>query len=430
MSDSIHWFRRDLRIKDNTALYNALESSDNTECIFIFDNNIIDELPKNDHRISFIYDSLVKINKILNDNGSKLKIYRGDPVSIFKKIIIEKKIQNVFINKDYEPYAITRDKEIKKILESNKINLKSYKDHVIFEEKEITKKDGKPYTVYTPYSKKWLEKFDHTDIEIKDSKKLLGKLKKSNDYNISSLEDLGFIRSKIKISSYDINEELIRYYDKRRDIPGINGTSKVSAYLRFGLISIRELTTQARKQNLTFLKELIWRDFYIQILFNFPHVIGNSFKSKYDSIIWENNIEFLQRWKSGKTGYPIVDAGMRELNATGFMHNRVRMITSSFLCKHLLVDWRFGEAYFALKLFDFELASNNGNWQWAAGSGCDAAPYFRIFNPYTQIEKFDKKFEYINKWVPEYNSPNYSNEIVEHKKARLKAIEKYKKYLN
>jgi len=428
MKTTIHWFRRDLRIKDNTALYHALSQNNNVQCIFIFDENIIDELPKNDHRISFIYDSLSKLNNELNKYGSTLKIYKGKPVDIFKKIITKYDIDYIYFNKDYEPYGISRDNQIKELL-NNKIGLKTFKDHVVFEETEITKDDGKPYTIYTPYSKKWLKKFHETEIKEYNVDPFLKNLKKNKFLNIKSREDLDFVKSNIIVYDYNTSNNVIINYNNTRNFPSINGTSKIGPFLRFGLISIRSLAIKSSKTDITYLKELIWRDFFAQILFNFPNVIDKSFKAKYDNIVWENNENFLEKWKNGKTGYPIVDAGMRELNNTGFMHNRVRMITASFLCKHLLVDWRFGEAYFAKKLFDYELSSNNGNWQWAAGSGCDAAPYFRVFNPYTQQEKFDGNFSYIKKWVPEYNSREYIKPLVIHKDARLKAIEHYKKYL-
>ena len=428
MKTTIHWFRRDLRIKDNTALYHALSQNINVQCIFIFDENIIDELPKNDHRISFIYDSLSKLNNELNKYGSRLKIYKGKPIDIFKKIITKYDIDYIYFNKDYEPYAISRDNQIKELL-NNKIGFKTFKDHVVFEETEITKDDGKPYTIYTPYSKKWLKKFHETEMKEYNVNPFLKNLKKNKFLNIKSRESLDLVKSNLIVYDYNTSNEIINNYKNTRNFPSLNGTSKIGPFLRFGLISIRFLANKSSKTDITYLKELIWRDFFTQILFNFPNVIDKSFKTKYDNIVWENNENFLEKWKNGKTGYPIVDAGMRELNNTGFMHNRVRMITASFLCKHLLVDWRFGEAYFAKKLFDYELSSNNGNWQWAAGSGCDAAPYFRVFNPYTQQEKFDRDFSYVKKWVPEYNSKEYMKPLVIHKDARLKAIEHYKKYL-
>ena len=428
MKTTIHWFRRDLRIKDNTALYHALSQNNNVQCIFIFDENIIDELPKNDHRISFIYDSLSKLNNELNKYGSRLKIYKGKPIDIFKKIITKYDIDYIYFNKDYEPYAISRDNQIKEFL-NNKIGFKTFKDHVVFEETEITKDDGKPYTIYTPYSKKWLKKFYETEMKEYNVNPFLKNLKKNKFLNIKSRENLDLVKSNLTVYDYNTSNEIIINYKNTRNFPSLNGTSKIGPFLRFGLISIRSLANKSSKSDITYLKELIWRDFFTQILFNFPNVIDKSFKTKYDNIVWENNENFLEKWKNGKTGYPIVDAGMRELNNTGFMHNRVRMITASFLCKHLLVDWRFGEAYFAKKLFDYELSSNNGNWQWAAGCGCDAAPYFRVFNPYTQQEKFDRDFSYVKKWVPEYNSKEYMKPLVIHKDARLKAIEHYKKYL-
>ena len=429
MKTTIHWFRRDLRIKDNTALFHALSQNNNVQCIFIFDENIINELPKNDHRISFIYDTLVNINYELNKYGTSIKIFKGNPIDVFKKIILDNEINSIYFNKDYEPYTINRDNSIEKLLSKQNIKVKRYKDHVIFEEKEITKDDNQPYTIYTPYSKKWLKKIHETKITEYNIIPFLNNFKKNKNLNIKSREELDFIKSDTLVYDFNSTDEIILSYEKTRNYPFIEGTSKVGPYLRFGLISIRTLVLKSINKDITYLKELIWRDFFSQILFNFPNVINSSFKNKYDNIKWENNEYFLNKWKNGETGYPIVDAGMRELNNTGFMHNRVRMISASFLCKHLLIDWRFGEAYFAEKLFDYELSSNNGNWQWAAGCGCDAAPYFRVFNPYTQQEKFDKGFNYIKKWVPEYNSNKYAKPLVNHKEARIKAIEHYKKYL-
>ncbi len=424
---SIHWFRRDLRLEDNTSLYYALKAEKLVLPIFIFDDEILDKLPKNDARITFIYNSLKEIQLKLNALGSSIQIKKGDPLLIWKELIKEYDIESVFFNKDYEPYALKRDQEVSDLLELNNIKVKSYKDQVIFEEHEVLKKDNTPYTVYTPYKNQWLKKFD-----AKNHAKYFDCNEYYKNYlpvkiAFPSIESLGFVNSTIQVKPYFINN--LSNYEEVRDFPSLNGTSNLSPYLRFGQVSVRKMVIHALKTNSTFLSELIWREFFMQILYHFPKVVTQNFKSKYDAIPWRNNKEEFEKWCKGKTGYPMVDAGMRELNATGYMHNRVRMITAGFLCKHLLIDWRWGEAYFASKLLDYELASNNGNWQWAAGTGCDAAPYFRVFNPETQLKKFDKELIYINKWIIDFNELTYPNAIVEHKFARERAISTYKNAL-
>lgn len=429
MSIAVHWFRRDLRLEDNTALFHALSSDLSVLPVFIFDEHIINELPKDDARITFIYQALINIDKVCKKKGSALKVFKGKPVAIWKKLISEFDISAVYTNKDFEPYAIDRDKHVEQLLRKSGISFHRYKDQVIFEENEIVKKDGSPYTVYTPYAKRWLERFKADAMSRFSSDLLLDNLYKIDERSIPAIKEFGFEESKIQVSGYCIHKNLIENYEENRDYPARNGTSLIGPYLRFGLISIRNVIRETATQNTTFLKELIWREFFMQILFHFPNVIQESFKSKYENIKWQNDENHFQRWCVGQTGYPIVDAGMRELNTTGFMHNRVRMVVASFLCKHLLIDWRWGEAYFATRLLDYELSSNNGNWQWAAGCGCDAAPYFRVFNPYTQQQKFDPNFKYIKNWVPEFGTPKYADPIVDHKTAREKAIITYKKGL-
>ncbi|MDA6069356.1 DNA photolyase family protein [Flavobacterium sp. AC] len=418
------WFRRDLRLDDNIGLFNALQSDFPVIPLFIFDEDILENLPKDDARVSFIYDSLQKINEELQTIDSSLLIKKGKTFEVWKSLIKEYDIQQIFFNKDYEPYAIKRDLAISALLKENNTESFSFKDHVIFEEKEITKADGLPYTIHTPYKNKWLEKYHLSGhAQEYDTKPLLINFAK-NQFTFPELSDIGFERSTIKVLPHNLTQ--IGNYKEIRDFPAIDGTSYLSPHLRFGTVSIRKLVNWANKKNQTFLSELIWREFFIQILFNFPNCVNHNFKSAYDGIQWRNNEDDFKRWCSGTTGYPMVDAGMRQLNETGYMHNRVRMVVASFLCKHLLINWQWGEAYFAEKLLDFELASNVGNWQWAAGTGCDAAPYFRVFNPEIQQKKFDEKSIYIRKWIPEFDL-GYNAPMVEHAFARDRAIATYKK---
>lgn len=424
---NIFWFRRDLRIDDNHALQEALQGDLPVLPIFIFDENILKLLPnKKDARVEFIYNSLEKINKNLGKKGKMIKFYHGNPLEIFKEIIKNYDLEKVFVNEDYEPQAIQRDLDISNFLKSKNIDFQLYKDQVIFHKDEVLKSDGLPYTIYTPYSKIWLDHFQNLKLPIFHSEKFIHNLLAFSYKNLS-LQDIGFEETNIVFPSSKIDESVIKFYDENRNLPAKEATSKLSLHLRFGTKSIRKIVSETKDLNFVFLKELIWREFFMQILYHFPKVVNHNFKSKYDGIIWRNNEEELKKWCEGKTGFPIVDAGMRELNETGFMHNRVRMITASFLVKDLLIDWRIGEAYFAEKLLDYELSSNNGNWQWAAGTGCDSAPYFRIFNPTSQQEKFDPEYKYIKKWVPEYGSEKYPDPMVDHKKARLRALDAYKK---
>ena len=425
-TQSILWFRRDLRFIDNHGLFQALTQSKIVNPIFIFDENITKKLDTNDHRLAFIKSQLNNLNKELTKFNSSLNIYYGTPVKIFEKIISENSIDAVFWNKDYEPYAIKRDKEIEKLLKSNNIRSFSFKDQVIFEEREVVKNDGTPYVVYTPYSKKWMEKFSNKDVKHFKSETFLSKTKKLKKLTTNT-KTFDINKSNIKPPKVNFNNDIIKNYERDRNKPEIDGTSKLGLHLRFGTKSIRSLVKKSNlSQNKTFLKELIWREFFMQILWHFPETTTQCFKSKYEKIKWRNNMDEFNAWCEGKTGYPIVDAGMRELNKTGFMHNRVRMITASFLCKHLLIDWRIGEKYFASKLFDYEQSSNIGNWQWVAGCGVDAAPYFRIFNPYEQQKKFDKEYIYIKKWISEYDTTKYPQEIVNHKLARERCLKAYK----
>ncbi|MCT4642920.1 MAG: DNA photolyase family protein [Bacteriovoracaceae bacterium] len=426
---NIHWFRRDLRLKDNTSLFHSLKER-KTLCIFIFDKTILNKLPKDDARVTFIYDLLKSIKHKLNELGSDLITFYDTPKDAYEELIKKYAIQKVYTNEDYEPYAIKRDLQIKKLLDKNNISFEMFKDQVIFAKNDILKKDGKPYTVYTPYKNKWLEKFEDTNIKELDPKKYFKNLLSCNKSRMITLEQMGFTRNELVKIKTTIKKSIIENYHETRDYPAIDGTSKLGHHLRFGTISPRRCAFIAKHLNDTWLSEIIWREFFMQILYHFPHVTKDSFKAKYDKIQWLNDKSLYNKWCQGQTGYPLVDAGMRELNATGFMHNRVRMLCASFLIKHLLIDWRWGEKYFAKKLMDYDLSANNGNWQWAAGCGCDAAPYFRIFNPELQFKKFDKAAQYVKKWVPEFGTDKYTSAIIEHKFAYQRALITYKEALN
>ena len=420
MKKNIVWLRRDLRLDDNMALNAALSTGAPVLVLFLFDANILSELVSNDARVNFIYETLKALHASLVLQGSTLLCLHGKPEVLWKEILQAHDIQAVYCNKDYEPYARERDAKVKDLLQKKSIAFHSYKDQVIFEENEVLKENGTPYTVFTPYKNKWLHltaNRKRQQIAVTDFTNLC---KTTSDF--PSLSSLGFQASEIRPEPY--NQNTLATYAATRDFP-IQKTSHAGVHLRFGTLSIRKLT-EGLSPDSTYLSELIWREFFMQILFHFPAVIHENFKPQYNGIKWRNNEQEFALWCKGQTGYALVDAGMRELNATGFMHNRVRMITAGFLCKHLLTDWRWGEAYFAQKLFDYELAANNGNWQWAAGTGCDAAPYFRIFNPETQLLKFDKDLRYVKKWVPEYGTNAYCKPIVDHVLARERALTAYK----
>jgi deoxyribodipyrimidine photo-lyase len=428
---TIFWFRRDLRLEDNTGLFYAYDQEKNVLPIFIFDQDILDKLEdKNDPRVSFIHSQVQKLRDDLKDYESSILVKYGKPLEIYRELISTYDIQNVYTNRDYEPYAKERDSEIKSLLKENGIQLLDFKDQVIFEKEEIVNGSGEFYKVFTPYSRVWLEKFKNNSIQMLHLDRKKNNFLKSAPLPIPTLQEMGFEKSDIEIPALEIDRPLIKKYDALRNFPSQRGTSRLGIHLRFGTISVRKLALEAAQLNSTFLNELIWREFYMMILYHNPKVVDRAFKPQYDQIPWRNSEEDFQKWCEGKTGYPIVDAGMRELNSTGFMHNRVRMIVASFLTKHLLIDWRWGEAYFAKKLLDFELSSNNGGWQWAAGTGTDAQPYFRVFNPGSQTEKFDKDLKYIKKWVPEYGTEAYPKPMVDHKFARERAIETYKNALS
>ena len=429
---NIFWFRRDLRLEDNVGLYEALNGENPVLPIFIFDSEILERLPEDDARVTFIHETLLGLNNTLKaDFNSSIALYHGKPIEIYKQLIKAYTIETVFTNHDYEPYARTRDTDISTFLSDNNIELKTYKDQVVFEKDDVTKSDGKPYLVYTPYMKRWKETFRNLNFKTYRSETLLTNLISNTDLPNLSLSDIGFVKSKQEIVPYTVTPTLIQQYEDTRNFPAKDSTSKLGPHLRFGTVSIREMVKKAiAEKNEIFWQELIWREFFTQILWHFPHTKDSSFKPKYDRIEWRNNEAEFKVWCEGKTGYPLVDAGMRQLNETGFMHNRVRMLVGSFLCKHLLIDWRWGEAYFAEKLHDYDMASNIGNWQWVAGTGVDASPYFRIFNPTTQIQKFDKELNYIKQWVPDFQELTYPQPMVDHKFARERCLDAYKSALS
>lgn len=424
------WFRRDLRIHDNHGLFQALKSSKNVVPVFIFDTQILQKLNhKTDKRIQYIYNALKNLKTQFNAAGSDILVEYGSPTDVWNKLLKENPGADIYTNEDYEPYALERDKIVQHLTSENGGNFYSFKDQVIMRPGDVLKDDGTPYTVYTPFSKKWKLHFRPEMLQQYPSEKHLNNLYPFKA-TMHKMEEIGFEEIELDENIGLPNPAIIQKYGDTRDFPSIKGTSRMSVHLRFGTISVRELMNHTWKLNEKYINELIWREFYMHILFFFPHVASRSFKPQYDRIEWRNNATEFEAWCKGQTGYPIVDAGMRELNATGFMHNRVRMIVASFLTKHLLIDWRWGEAYFAEKLMDFELASNNGGWQWAAGSGVDAAPYFRVFNPALQTAKFDPQFLYIKKWVPEIMQMSYTKPIVQHEFARKRCLEVYKAALS
>ncbi len=424
---SFFWFRRDLRLHDNTALFHALNSGVPVQAVFIFDSDILDELEdKRDRRLVFIHEQLEKINQQLKEYGARLLVEYGKPMDVWKTLCDKYSIKAVFVNGDYEPYAFRRDKIISEFLQTKNIDFYSYKDQVIFEKDEVTKDDGNPYTVFTPYSKKWKAAIRNNSFSAIPSEKLVANFNKTKSGKVLSLSAIGFEMFRYNFPSSVLDKSILQKYAEQRDLPAVNGTSRLSVHLRFGTVSIRELFRQAWAVSEKWTNELIWREFYMSILWHFPHVERNSFKQAYDRLRWHHDEPGFQKWCDGQTGYPIVDAGMRELNETGFMHNRVRMITATFLTKYLLIDWRWGEAYFAKKLLDFDMAANNGGWQWSAGTGVDAAPYFRIFSMDSQTKRFDPDFEYINKWVPEFGSLDYPDPIVDYSFARKRCLDFYK----
>ena len=429
---SLFWFRRDLRLDDNRGLFEALSASSQVQPIFIFDTKILKKLKnKQDRRVQFIHETLKDLKKNLNEKGGDIWTFHGEPLAVFKKLVKEHKIEAVFTNEDYEPYARQRDTEVREFLTDHGIAFHSFKDQVIFAKDEVVSNQGQPYTVYTPYKKKWLSTLTSASTQSFSSGKILKNLfQTSRAQKLPDLKDLGFQASPLEFSAKKITTEFLKNYAQKRDFPAVaNSTSHLSLHLRFGTLSPRHLVSSSRLHSPVWLSELIWREFFMQILWNFPRVEQESFRPIYDKISWRTSEKDFLLWCQGKTGYPIVDAGIRELNATGYMHNRVRMITASFLCKHLLLHWSWGEKYFAEKLNDYDLAANNGNWQWVAGSGCDASPYFRVFNPEIQQKKFDPDENYIRHWIPEYGTKKYPEPMIEHRFAVDRALREYTKVL-
>lgn len=426
---SIFWFRRDLRLTDNAGFYHALKSGHPVLPLFIFDKNILDKLPEDDARVTFIYQTIADLKKELQKHGSDLLVKYGKPEKIWSEVLGDYEVAAVYTNHDYEPYARERDDNMAEFLTSEKIAFKTYKDQVIFEKGEILKADQTPYSVFTPFYKQWHAKLNPFYTKAYPTQKYYKNLLPTKNLPLPSLKEMGFEKSKLNFPKLSYKSKLDSYA-KERDFPALDGTTHIGLHLRFGTLSIRKAIRDAieAKSNI-WLSELAWREFYMTILWHFPYSAADSFKKQYDKIKWRNNEDEFKAWCEGNTGYPIVDAGMRQLNQTGWMHNRVRMVVASFLTKHLLIDWRWGETYFAEKLLDYEMASNVGGWQWAAGSGNDAAPYFRVFNPELQTKKFDPKLEYIKKWVPEFGTKKYAQPIVEHTFARERVLKVFKEAL-
>ena len=432
MHTALFWFRRDLRFDDNIGLFHALKSGLAVLPVFIFDTNILHQLEdKRDKRVDLIHQRLNELNSELQKHGSALLVKYGNPVEILPALCEQFNVNQLFLNEDYEPDAIARDNEIRRIVVSKNIAFHSFKDQVIFAKNEVLKPDGTPYSIFTAYSNRWKLLLSETTIPAYNSEALLEAFYKSSLFTIPSLAEIGFEATGVSWKAPSLSDDVLKNYSETRNFPAVeNGTSHLSVHLRFGTLSIRKMVQKALTTNEQFLNELIWREFFMMILYNFPKVVRHSFKPRYDEIKWRNNEAEFEKWCQGQTGYPLVDAGMRELNATGYMHNRVRMVVASFLIKHLLIDWRWGEAYFAQKLLDYDLAANNGNWQWTAGSGCDAAPYFRVFNPIEQLKKIDAQQQYVRRWVPEIDLPSYPTPIVEHSFARNRVLEEFKRALD
>lgn len=433
---TLFWFRRDLRIHDNAGLFYALkEQGQDVLPVFIFDTDILGKLDDPaDARVTFLQQIVAGLKTSLQKKKSDVLVRKGVPLEVLQKLAKEWNVGAIYANHDYEPAARVRDEAVLRWAEGAGIQFKTYKDQTLFEKDEILTDAGKPYTVYTPYKNKVLKTLNKFYLSSYPNDLYEGSFKKiTKPEKMLGLDEIGFKPSTIEFPALDLATEVLKKYATRRDFPAIeNGTTHLGLHLRFGTVSVRELAREGQKYSPVWLSELIWRDFFMQILWHYPRVVQQSFRPEYDGIAWRKDKEAkadFERWCAGMTGYPLVDAGMRELNATGYMHNRVRMVTASFLCKHLLIHWSKGERYFSKKLLDYDLSANNGNWQWAAGSGCDAAPYFRIFNPEAQAEKFDPKEEYILKWVPELHTPKYPQPIIEHVEARGRCLQEFTKAL-
>jgi deoxyribodipyrimidine photo-lyase len=427
------WFRRDLRLNDNAGLYHALRGGEPVQAVFVFDTEILEKLDDpRDRRVQFLHQNVSDLQKKLRALGADLVVRTGKPVEVWKKLLREHPARTLYANHDYEPASIRRDVAVEKLCASSGVAFQTFKDQVIFEKDEIVTEARKPYTVYTPYKKKWLASLSGFYLKVypteKYFKNFLKVAKSAAAKNaVPTLRDLKFAAPEFVFPPARVNEKILKAYAGTRDFPALeHGTSRLGLHLRFGTLSVRELARAGRKNSAVWLSELIWREFFMQVLWHFPQVEKRSFREHFEKVPWRKSPADFRRWCEGRTGYPLVDAGMRELNATGFMHNRVRMVTASFLSKHLLIHWSRGERYFAAKLLDYDLSANNGNWQWAAGTGCDAAPYFRVFNPETQARRFDGAEEYIRKWIPELGTAAYPEPMVDHVFARNRALSAYK----
>ncbi|MEZ4807435.1 MAG: deoxyribodipyrimidine photo-lyase [Flavobacteriales bacterium] len=428
---TLFWFRRDLRLHDNHGLYKALKESGNVQPLFIFDTAILDKLEdRTDRRVSFLFDRTKELGERLKEKGAVLWMERGRPIEVITRLIKDHPVKAIFTNHDHEPYARKRDEQVRALLEAHGVAFHTFKDQTVFEREEVVKDDGTPYTVFTPYARKWRERLKAEGLPAYPSEQVTGGWHRSTAQQHTELSELGFERAAYEAGPMEPAADLLKRYAARRNTPGVVGTSRIGVHLRFGTVSVRDMVRLGLEHSSTWLNELIWREFFMQILWHFPHVEHGAFRKEYDAIPWRDDEAAFNAWCEGRTGYPLVDAGMRELLRTGFMHNRVRMVTASFLCKHLLINWQLGEAWFARWLMDFDLASNNGNWQWAAGSGCDAAPYFRVFNPTLQLQRFDPKMAYVHQWAPEYGELQFPHPIVDHAFARNRAIATYKQALN
>lgn len=429
---TLFWFRRDLRLHDNAGLFHALKESTNVLPLFIFDTDILCALNDiRDARVTFIHRTVADLKEALQAKGSDLIVRQGAPLDVLVTLATERSIEAIYTNHDYEPSARERDENIARWARAAGIQFKTFKDQTLFEKEEILTDAGRPYTVYTPYKKKVLSHINEFYLKSYPNDLYEGSyFKLAQPEKMPPLKYFGFEKSPLEFPSLELSAETLKNYAKNRDFPALTGgTTHLGLHLRFGTVSVRELAREGLRHSEVWLSELIWRDFFMQILWHFPLVEKQSFRPDYDKIAWRKSKSDFQRWSEGTTGYPLVDAGMRELNATGYMHNRVRMVTASFLCKHLLIHWYEGERFFAGKLLDYDLSANNGNWQWAAGSGCDAAPYFRIFNPEAQAEKFDPQNEYIKKWVPELASSRYPAPMIDHVEARGRCLQEFTKVL-
>ena len=423
----IFLFNNDFRLNDNGGLHHALLSGHKVLPVLIINKESLNH--KKSHKVRYFKSVLKNLHQELQKYGSSLLVKIGETEEVISNLVEEYSAEAVYMNKKYDAWSVKSLRAIEAALEQINIPLFKFKDYMFFENKEILKNDGLPYTVYTPYKIRWKLKFEQTQEKGYESINYLDKLAKVNvalpDAILNSNYDSSMTSLKVKL-----DDQTIMNYKEVRDLPAKKGTTLLSIALNYGIMSIREAIASVKFKSETLLDELIWRDFFIQIGANFPKVYNQAFKTKYDNIDWINNDIQFEAWCKGNTGIPIVDAGMRELNSTGFMHNRVRMVTASFLIKNLLIDYKWGEAYFAEKLIDFEPSINNCNWQWVAGTGCDSAPYFRVFNPVTQQQKFDKNFEYIKKWVPEFGTFNYPKPMVDLKTSRVRALAAYKLAVN